>query len=331
MNSLKRVSKVFETAEQISFDDSSRFILMSDCHRGDGSWADDFSKNQNLYFAALTHYYNEHYTYIELGDGDELWENSKFSDIKEVHNDVFWLLSKFYNEDRLYLIFGNHDMVKKDKRFIRNNLYKYYDEPKRKYISLFKNIKLHEGLVLWYRYTGDRILLIHGHQVDCLNDRLWKLARFLVRYFWRPLTIIGVNDPTRTAKNYTKKEAAEKRLTEWVIREKHMLIAGHTHRPMFPEIGEPAYFNDGSCVHPRCITGIEIADGYIMLVKWNVKTRDDGTLFIGREVLAGPRKLKDYFVIQGDRHIVPLRTYLNIEKSESIERKQKKMSGTSGI
>lgn len=295
MNSLKHISKVFETAKQISFDDSSRFVLMSDCHRGDGSWADDFSKNQNLYFAALTNYYNEKYTYIEIGDGDELWENSNISDIKQVHSDVFWLLSKFYNEGRLYFIIGNHDMVKKDKRFVKNNLYKFYDEPKRKYIPLFENIKLHEGLVLRHRYTGDRIFLIHGHQVDCLNDRLWKLARFLVRYFWRPLTTMGVNDPTRTAKNYKKKEAAEKRLTDWVIREKHMLIAGHTHRPMFPEIGELLYFNDGSCVHPRCITGIEIADGYIMLVKWNVKTKGDGTLFIGREVLAGPRKLKDYF------------------------------------
>ena len=92
---------------------------MSDCHRGDGSWADDFSKNQNIYFAALTHYYNENYTYIEIGDGDELWENKKLSDIIQVHSDVFWLLSKFYNEDRLYLIFGNHDMVKKDNEFVR--------------------------------------------------------------------------------------------------------------------------------------------------------------------------------------------------------------------
>lgn len=295
MDSLKRVSLVFESADEIPFDDSSRIILMSDCHRGDGSWADDFSKNQNLYFAALTHYYDENYTYIEIGDGDELWENSRFSDIKQVHGDVFWLLSKFYNEGRLYLIFGNHDMVKKDDSFVKNNLYEYFDEREKKYIPLFKDIKLYEGLVLKHRATGDKIFLVHGHQVDCLNYRLWKLARFLVRYLWRPLTTFGVNDPTRTAKNYNKKEAAEKRLTEWVKRKKHMLVAGHTHRPMFPEAGEPPYFNDGSCVHPRCITGIEIAYGCITLVKWCVKTKKDGTLYIGREALAGPRELKDYF------------------------------------
>jgi len=299
LDSLKHISKVFETAEQITFDDSSRIVLMSDCHRGDGSWADDFSRNQNLYFAALTHYYKEKYTYIEIGDGDELWENSRFSDIKQMHSDVFWLLSKFYNEGRLYLIFGNHDMVKKDKRFVKKNLYQYYNEPKRRYNPLFINIKFHEGLVLRHKTTGDKIFLIHGHQVDCLNYRLWKLARFLVRYLWRPLTTFGVNDPTRAAKNYDKKEAVEKILTKWVTREKHMLIAGHTHRPMFPEVGEPTYFNDGSCVHPRCITAIEISEGQILLVKWNVKTKNDGTLFIGREVLAGPRRLKEYFETKG--------------------------------
>ncbi|TGE32202.1 metallophosphoesterase [Desulfosporosinus sp. Sb-LF] len=298
MNKLKRISKVFESAEEIPFDDSSRIILMSDVHRGDGSWADDFLKNQNLYFAALTHYYHENYTYIEIGDGDELWKNKKLTDIIFVHNNAFWLLSKFFKENRLYFIFGNHDMVKRDDKFVKKRLYQYFDEQEKKYIPLFENIKLHEGLVLRHRITDQRILLIHGHQASFLDYDMWKLSRFLVRYLWRPLESFGVNDPTSTAKNYDKKDAVEEKLTEWVTRKKHMLIAGHTHRPMFPEVGEPPYFNDGSSVHPRCITGIEIADGNITLVKWNVKTKDDGTMFIGRDVLTGPRELKDYFYQQ---------------------------------
>ena len=298
MNKLKRISKVFELAEEIPFDDSSRIILMSDVHRGDGSWADDFSKNQNLFFAALTHYYHENYTYIELGDGDELWKNKELSDIIYVHSHAFWLLSKFFDEGRLHLIYGNHDMEKKKDKFVKDNLYQYFDERKQEYIPLFENIKLHEGLVLRHRVTDQRILLIHGHQVSFIDYEIWKIGRFLVRYLWRPLALFGVNDTTSTAKNYEKKDAVERKLTEWVIREKHMLIAGHTHRPMFPEVGKPLYFNDGSCVHPRCITGIEIVDGNIILIKWSVKTKNDGTLFICREVLAGPRKLNDYFYQQ---------------------------------
>jgi UDP-2,3-diacylglucosamine pyrophosphatase LpxH len=295
MPGLKYLYKAFASAEQIPFDDSSRIVLMSDCHRGDGSWADDFSKNQNVYFAALTHYYKENFTYIELGDGDELWENRRLIDIKQTHSDVFWLLSKFYRAGRLHMIYGNHDMVKRNKSFVKVNLNEYFNEPKRKFSSLFKGITIHEGLILKHRDTEDKIFLVHGHQVDCLNNQFWKLARFLVRYLWRPLTNLGVNDPTRTAKNYEKKEKAEKRLTDWVMKEKHMLIAGHTHRPMFPETNEAPYFNDGSCVHPRCITAIEISEGNIILVKWSVKTKEDGTLYVGREVLAGPRRLREYF------------------------------------
>lgn len=295
MYALKRLSKIFKSAEQIPFDNYSRIVLMSDCHRGDGSWADTFSKNQNIYFAALIYYYNKNYTYIELGDGDELWENNKFSSIVHVHSDAFWLLSKFYNKGRLHFIFGNHDMIKKNNRFIKSNFYHYFDERVKKHIPLFKNIKLHEALVLRHTVTGNKIFLLHGHQVDWLNGKMWALSRFLVKYLWKPLELFGVNDPTSTAKNYKKKESIAKILTKWVVRQNQMLIAGHTHRPVFPEVGEPPYFNDGSCVHPRCITGIEIVEGYIMLVKWTVKTKRDGTLFICREVLAGPRRLNDYF------------------------------------
>ena len=117
----------------------------------------------------------------------------------------------------------------------------------------------------------------------------------LVRYVWGPLENIGANDPTSPAKNYDKKEKVSKSLIKWSEHENKMLIAGHTHKPVFPEVGEPLYFNDGSCVHPRCITALEIANGEIVLVKWCVLTKADSTLFVGREVLAGPTSLKDYF------------------------------------
>ncbi|MCX7922058.1 MAG: metallophosphoesterase family protein [Clostridia bacterium] len=295
MYEFKRLSQVFKSAEQIPFDDFSRIILMSDCHRGDGSWADDFSKNQNIYFAALTHYYNENYTYIELGDGDELWENTKLSDIMREHSNAFWLINKFIRENRFYSLYGNHDIVKRNKGFSKSKDYRNFDEREKEYLSSFGDVKFHEGLVLRHTDNGSKIFLVHGHQVDYLNDRLWRLSRFLVRYVWRTLELLGVNDPTSAAKNYNKKDAVEKKLAAWATRESQMLIAGHTHRPMFPEVGEALYFNGGSCVHPRCITGIEIADGNITLVKWSVKTKDDGTLVVGRDVLAGPRKLKDYF------------------------------------
>lgn len=268
---------------------------MSDCHRGDGGLSDGFSKNQDICFYALKYYYNNNYTYIELGDGDELWENKKITDIMDIYSNIFWILSEFYKSDRLYFIFGNHDMIKKDRKYIKNNFCNYFDKWKDSYISLFNNIKFHEALVLKEKYTENEILLIHGHQGDFFNDRLWKLSRFLVRYVWKPLEIYGVNDPTSTAKNYKKKKIIEKRFIQWIEESGHMLVAGHTHRPMFPEVGEVPYFNDGSCVHPRCITAIEIKNCEIELVKWCVTAREDGVLAIKKASLAGPNNINDYF------------------------------------
>lgn len=303
MDAINRVTRVFHSSKEIPFDDSSRIILMSDCHRGDGSWADDFSKNENIYTAALNYYYKNGYTYIELGDGDELWENRSFAKIVEAHIDVFKILSNFHKEGRLYFVYGNHDIVKRNERFVMKNLYKYFDELENIYKPLFPNIKVYEGLVLKYNVTNDKILLTHGHQVDFLSYDLWKLARFLVRYLWRPLELFGANDPMRTAKNHKKKDLVARRLSDWVVKEKNILITGHNHRPMFPRFNEPPYFNSGSCVHPRCITGIEIAEGKIMLIKWCTKTKDDGTLFIRRDVIAGPKKIKDFVMKISERNI----------------------------
>ena len=74
-----------------------------------------------------------------------------------------------------------------------------------------------------------------------------------------------------------------------------MLIAGHTHKPALPPPGESLYFNDGSCVHPRCITAVELENGMAALVKWAHFTRMDGTLYVDREILAGPYEIEAYF------------------------------------
>jgi len=292
---LKRISAVYGAADRIIINDDSKIVLMSDCHRGDGSHADTFSKNKNIYYAALTRYYQEDFVYIELGDGDELWENKNMKDIIYVHKDVYALLFSFYQKNRLHMLYGNHDIDKRRRQYLENNLYQYFDTRKGEKIPLFPNIKIYEGLVLLHKPNNREIFLLHGHQADFLNGCLWRLAKVLVRYLWRPLELFGVNDPTSTAKNYKRKKSVEDKLIKWLSDKDIIIIAGHTHRPVFPDTNEPRYFNDGSCVHPRCITAVEINKGYITLVKWSVKTKPDGTLYIGRDELAGPARLSDYY------------------------------------
>ncbi len=287
MSTESRLNKLFQTSPVIPCDYLSRFVIMSDCHRGIGNWGDNFLKNQNIYSAALGYYYQNDYTYIELGDGDELWENRNMAEIVATHSDVFELLARFYQEQRLYMLCGNHDFVKKKQQFLRccND---YYCENKCCRLPLMPGLCVPEGLILKNRINGHCIFLVHGHQGDFLNDTLWKFSRFLVRYIWRPLELFALNDPTSTAKNNTKKSAVEQRLSAWSSKHSQMLIAGHTHRPMFPSDGASRYFNCGSCVHPHCITALEIRNNKITLVKWLVKSHPDLSLYIGREILAGP-------------------------------------------
>ncbi|MCW8980683.1 MULTISPECIES: metallophosphoesterase family protein [Altibacter] len=295
MSSQKRFSRAYKNARRISFSDTSKFIIFSDCHRGDNSFADDFANNRNIYFHALKHYYKEGFTYCELGDGDELWENIEFKSIFEAHQNVFDLLRLFYNEERLYRVVGNHDMVYLNDRYVEKHLYSYFDKVSGKDEPLFPGLSFTEGLLLKHEESGQEVFMVHGHQADWMNYHGWKFNRFMVRALWRQLQIFGIGDPTSPAKNYKELIKVERRTKKWIIDNENLFtITGHTHRPRFPEPGEIAYFNDGSCVHPRSITGLEIENGAISLIKWNIATTEDGTLKVIRILLEGPQRLSHY-------------------------------------
>ena len=104
-------------------------------------------------------------------------------------------------------------------------------------------------------------------------------------------------------------------LTEWMYLEGRMgnmgggragnmgtrsqFLAKLGHVPTFPRGSSPrissdrAYYNTGSCVHPRCITGLEIMPGKdgeaaFTLIKWGYAAQGAGrTLAIEREELEG--------------------------------------------
>lgn len=290
METTKRLDEVFREAERIPIDHRSRIVCMSDCHRGVGNHGDNFLPNQNLFFAALTYYYERNFTYMELGDGDELWENRSglLDRIVQIHSDAYWLLSQFYQSCRLYMLYGNHDRKKKSDSYMHKRYGQYYCDSQNCHMDLLSGMKAREGIVLKDCMTGHEILLVHGHQGDLMNDYLWPVTRFLVRYFWRPLELLGVYDPTSAARNYKKRKKTEERLDRWAEENQVMVIAGHTHRPVLPKPGESLYLNDGSCVHPRCITAIEIENGAITLVKWLVLVRHGRVLSVEREILEGP-------------------------------------------
>jgi hypothetical protein len=107
----------------------------------------------------------------------------------------------------------------------------------------------------------------------------------------------AAHDPTSPAKNFKKRDAIEDRIVEWVRAREQPTIIGHTHAPSFPKVGDPPLYNDGCCVHPRCITGIEIDRGEMLLIKWWIKPDEDGRLCVSREILEGPRAVVSLFMV----------------------------------
>jgi predicted phosphodiesterase len=295
VSSKKRLDRAYKNAKIIDFDNDSKFILFSDCHRGDNSFADDFANNRNIYFHALKHYFLEGFQYVELGDGDELWENLSFESIFFAHKNVYLLMKQFHDENKLHMIWGNHDMVYRDPKYVARHLTTYFDPKTAKDEELFRGIEYHEAIVLKHCETNQEIFLTHGHQSDWWNYLFWRWSRFMVRVLWKPLNVMGIADPTSPAKNYKELIKVERRTKKWISENNNLVtIVGHTHRPRFPEPGDIAFFNDGSCVHPRSITGIEIEKGSISLIKWQIATKEDGTLQIVRVLLEGPISLSNY-------------------------------------
>ncbi len=307
-------------------DSSSRLVFMSDCHRGNGGWGDDFSRNRLLFLHALGHYASGGFTYVEVGDGEELWENSSFASVHWAYSEVYIRLGYLHSAGRLVFIWGNHNNLWRQPDRVRSELlpamWMYFDGRVSPLLEdlgvgrvqdmisggspvpdrpLLRPLWAREAVVLRDRDSGGEILVTHGHQGELWSHRVWPLSRFLVRRVWRMLQNAGMRPRITPAGNYALMRETESRLTQWCRRTGIPLIAGHTHRPELASPDHPPYMNCGSCVHPRCITALEIESGEVSLVKWHVSTQTaEGTgagsrLSLMRTVLEGPVPLREYF------------------------------------
>lgn len=279
----QRLAEVFERARTVAFDDTSRLVFFSDCHRGDNSRADAFAENEALFLHALERYYQAGFTYVEVGDGDELWQNASLKPVRCAHGQTYDLLHEFDRRGRLHMLLGNHDIQHPYQACVNKD-----------------GILAEEGLVLQHAKTGQRIFVVHGHQADLRSDRLLSLAKFAVRHFWRRTLILGLAKGTLWANDLHRRHRLERyivfriqagklkieaRIAHWARDNRQIVLCGHTHRPASAQRGMPPYFNTGNCVIPGQITGIEIQDGTISLVRWSLNGG------IKREAASAPQPL----------------------------------------
>ncbi|HMR91987.1 MAG TPA: metallophosphoesterase [Chitinophagaceae bacterium] len=292
----------------ISFDATTgRYIIFSDQHKGARNGADDFMPAEPNYLAALDFYYHQGFSFISLGDSEELWENTLGS-VKKHNKHAFAAEQKFVTDERLIKIIGNHDLYWGNDPFAwwqLKNIYK-------------KEIKAFEGAVLEMK-TGNDVLHIfctHGHQGDASSDGNW-FSKFFVARIWAPLQAYLRINPNTAAYDGEKKTLHNEIMYEWASQKENIiLVTGHTHQPVFASLTHlerlykelqkamadnqqetvaelraeirkrekefsavavdyllmrPVYFNSGCCCFTDGdITGLELADGCIRLVKWHL-------------------------------------------------------------
>ncbi|PKQ29863.1 MAG: serine/threonine protein phosphatase [Actinobacteria bacterium HGW-Actinobacteria-10] len=290
MRTDQRLTQAYESARVVPLDATSRFVFLSDCHRGDGSLSDDFTRNQNIYLHALECYFEQGYVYVEVGDGDELWEHD-IRHIKNAHYQVYETIRKFATAERFILIWGNHNVQISRRQYVEKNYYTYFDAHTQESTDFLRGVEPCEAIILRDAGTGWEALVLHGHQGDFLNDQAWFLTMLSVKYFWRFLHAFGIRNPASPVKNVPKRHKIEKNYNRWIARHKRPLICGHTHRFKYPRSDEPPYFNTGNCIYPTSISAIEIVDGVIQLVRWQVRVNREGVLQVERDVLTGPEPL----------------------------------------
>jgi len=252
----RRLSQVLETAITIPIDDSSKFVFFSDLHRGNGSRSDSFLPNARLFLHALTHYERNGFSYVEVGDGDELWKGWPIEAIRQAHRRLFDLLHQMDLEQRLHLILGNHDLKRKTNLRIEKD-----------------GLPAQEGLVLKHEPSGHKLFVVHGHQADITNDYLYFVAHRAVRFSYHVRERLQQLCCSGHAEPKIKMGKLEQRLMDWVSVCHQMIICGHTHRQAFPQNGGPAYFNTGSGIVPGVITGLELSNGALVPIRLTEPSR----------------------------------------------------------
>jgi UDP-2,3-diacylglucosamine pyrophosphatase LpxH len=288
--------------------ENARIIIFSDQHRGKRNGSDDFAVCEKSYLAALSYYNQGNFYYINLGDCEELWENTMFG-ISKKNETVYLAERQFIKRNAYCKIFGNHDLFWDNDPLASFWLKKIYG----------KAIRIYTGVIMRLNFNPTAhldIFCTHGHQGDKQSDGN-IFSKWFVSYIWGPLQNfleINTNSPST---NNNLKTLHNMYMYDWsAAQDKILLVTGHTHQPVFNSLThlerlyqriekahalndtdtikkieqeiprrkreydfvnhtfhsmKPTYFNSGCCCFgDGTITGIEIDKGFIRLVKWSL-------------------------------------------------------------
>jgi UDP-2,3-diacylglucosamine pyrophosphatase LpxH len=287
---------------------TGKFIIFSDLHKGARNGADDFTLSEPNYLAALDHYDKNDFFFISLGDSEELWENT-LTQVKKYNAATFEAETKFVEKNRFIKIFGNHDLYWDNDPIAWWQLKKLYKEsikvyegavlavsigdqplhifcahghqgdaqsdgnwfskffvaniwaPLQAYLRInpntpaYNNEKktLHNDIMYQWSSVQKNTLLITGHT----HQPVFASLTFLERLYKEFQLASSGNNAERQAAIKEKIREIEKDFAAVAVDYMSM---------------RPSYFNSGCCCFSDGdITGLEIVDGCIQLIKWTRK------------------------------------------------------------
>jgi hypothetical protein len=285
--------------------DTGKFVILSDQHKGAKDAADDFRNTEANYMCALQYYYDEGFTFVNLGDCEELWEATP-SVIIDKNRLTLLQEAQFHTVGRYFRIYGNHDL--EWNYAIQQN---YYLKP-----IFGPKLSVYEGLLLTTTYNEESysIFLSHGHQGDRRSDGN-AFSKWFVAAIWTPIQRYLEVPVDVISDSFELVDEHNILMYEWSATQKNLLfVSGHTHKPVFASLDHmdrlakqlakakaegasaaiealhqeierrkkeyegkkivktmatPTYFNTGCCCYwDGDLTGIEIESGFIRLVKW---------------------------------------------------------------
>ena len=288
--------------------DTGKIIIFSDQHKGARDGPDDFKMSEPNYLAALEYYHQREFLLISMGDSEELWENS-LAKVRKFNEATFVAERNFIPANNFIKIFGNHDLYYDNDPLASWQLKEIYQAKIKTYEGVILTFSIGERIYrifcthghqgdtqsdgnwfskffvarIWgplqaYLFINPNTPAYDKEKKSLHNDFMYQWSSrqndlILITGHTHQPVFQSLTELERLYKSFQlaqqSGETAKVIELQNLIRkvEKRFSAVAMDYMKM-----RPTYFNSGCCCYTDGdITGIEIDEGCIRLIKWELE------------------------------------------------------------